>query len=262
MDIINKFNSDLYQARLHFDLRHNRLNSDNWEKLIAECTGSRWVKGSKHLADAYNSNLRQCISVKTRKMDPERRKRVKSRDFFDHPEYFHRGGEEFKEGDLDNLHTVSRRCSIPGLDEQTSPAQDIGLAAIADYNSFENDSLKRFNCDTTMDVVIVHGESADGKSYLSRVMFFNHYLNVIQSWEDVPHGPGSKYSGKRAMIIGHDDNGPHLGRIGNLGRQQTCMLRFYRKEEALEILEFRTPMPKQEKFDLLTEQKIMARIIR
>lgn len=257
MNIIDKFDPDLYQARLHFDLRHNRLNSDNWEKLVAECTGSRWVKGSKHLADAYSPTLRQCISVKTRKVDPQQKKRIESRDFFDHPGYFHFGGKEFHEGDLDNLHTVSRRCSIPGLDEQTSDARDIGLAAIADYNSFENDSLKRFDCDNTMDVVIVHGESADGKSYLSRVMFFDHDLNDIQSWEDVHAGSKSKYNGKRMMIIGHDENGPHLGRIGNLGRQQTCMLRFYRKEEALEILEFRTPMPKQEKFDYDKEIKLM-----
>lgn len=259
MNIIDHFDPDLYRARLHFDLRHNRLNSDNWEKLIAECTGSRWVKGSKHLADAYNSSLRQCISVKTRKVDPQRKKRIESRDFFRNPDYFHFGGEEFHEGDLDNLHTVSRRCSIPGLDEQTSPAQDIGQAAISDYVAFENDSLNRFDCDNTMDVVIVHGESADGRNYLSRVMFFDHDLNDIVDWQDVHAGPNSKYHGRRMMILGYDHNGPHLGRIGNLGRQQTCMLRFYRKEEALEILEFAIPMPKQEKFDFKKELNLMAK---
>lgn len=259
MNIIDNFNPDLFRARLHFDLRHNRLNSDNWEKLIAECTDSQWVKGSKHLADAYNKKLQQCISVKTRKVDPHRKKRIESRDFFSHPEYFHYGGVEFHEGDLDNLHTVSRRCSIPGLDEQSSSAEDIGTAAIADYLAFENDSLKRFNCNNTMDVVIVHGESADKSEYLSRVMFFDHDLNPIEKWEDVHAGAKSKYAGRRMMILGHDKNGPHLGRVGNLGRQQTCMLRFYRKEEALEILDFKIPMPKQEKFNFEKELKLVLK---
>lgn len=257
MSIIDDFDIDLFRARLHYDLRLNRLSSDNWERAIAEATGSRWIKGSADLADAVSAKHRQCISVKSRMVSPQRKKRIESRDFISHPSYFHFGGKNYSEGDLDNLHTVSRRCSIPGLDEQTSPADQIGQVAIQDYQAFEQRSLDKFDCDDTMDVVIVHGESADGKRYLARVMFFDHILNPIAEWQDVYHGPRSKYANRRAMIIGQDSNGPHLARIGNLGRQQTCMLRFYRSSEAIETLDLSVPMPRQERFDFQQELAIM-----
>lgn len=257
MSIIDDFDIDLFRARLHYDLRLNRLSSDNWEKAIAEATSSRWIKGSADLADAVNHKHRQCISVKSRMVAPHRKKRIESRDFITHPSHFHFGGKVYSEGDLDNLHTVSRRCSIPGLDEQISPAVDIGQVAIQDYLDFEQRSLDKFDCDDTMDVVVVHGESANGKNYLARVMFFDHVLNPIINWKDVHHGPKSKYSGKRSMIVGEDENGPHLGRIGNLGRQQTCMIRFYRSTEAIETLDLSVPMPRQEKFNFQQELVIM-----
>lgn len=258
MSIIDKFDPELFKARLHFDLRHNRLNSDNWEKAIAECTSSRWVKGSADLADAVNVAQKQCISVKTRKADPQRKKRIESRDFISHPEYFHFGGQKFSEGDLDNLHTVSRRCSIPGLNEEHSTPDEIGSAAIQNYLDFEQLSLTKFNCKDTIDVVIVHGESSSGKQYHARVMFFDHDLNDIVAWKEQRYGPGSKYHPYRSMILGVDKHGPHLGRVSNLGRQQTCMLRFYRQSEALETLDFSVPMPIQEKFNLNFELELMS----
>lgn len=257
IDVINAFDAQQFQARMHFDLRHNRFNSDNWEKMIADCTGSKWVKGSAHLADAFNKEFRCCISVKTRKVDPQINKTIESRDFMSHPSRFNKGGLKFDELDLENLHTVSRRCSIPNLNEQTSPATDIGKAAIKDYISFEQASLDRFDCDDTLDVVIVHGESANRQNYLARVMFFDHKLNNIVRWEDEFSGERSKFRGKRSKIIGYDQNGPHLGRNSDLGRQQTCMFRFYRLSEALKVMDLQIPMPKQEKFDLEKELKLM-----
>lgn len=253
IDHIKTFNLDLFRARTHFNLRHNSLHSDTWEKAIAEAFDGRWVKGSADLADAYKSSDRVIYSVKSRKVDPQRKKRIQSRDFVSHPEYFHFGGMKFNEGDLDNLHTVSRRCSIPGLNEHTSPAEKIGQVAIKDYQDFENKSLTKFRCDNTLDVVIVHGESADASRYLVRLMFFDHRLHDIDNWTEVLHGSKSKFKGKRAMILGFDQHGPHIGRISNLGRQQTCMLRFYRKSEALDIIDTSIPIPKQEKFDFQKE---------
>lgn len=258
-NIITNFDVDLFRAKVHFDLRHNSITSDNWERAIAVATGSRWIKGSADLADAVNLAEEVCISVKSRKVDPHIKKRVDSRDFMSSPEHFHYTGKKFNEGDLDNLHTVSGRCSIPGLDEQTSPAQSIGAMAIARYHDFEQASLDKFDCKDTLDAVIVHGESHDRKNYLLRVMFFNHTLNTIINWEDkIFDGPRTKYKDHRAMIIGHDTHGPHIGRISNLGRQQTCMLRFYRKTEAIELLDLSIPMPVQEKFDYSTEKKYLG----
>jgi hypothetical protein len=151
---------------------------------------------------------------------------------------------------------VSGRCSIPGLDEQTSPIEDIGNVAIKRYHDFEKASHKKFDCNETLDVVILHGESKDKKNYLLRVMFFNHTLNNITSWQEMMFdGPRTKYKGHRSAIMGYDTNGPHIGRIANLGRQQTCMLRFYRKSEALHIIDTHIPMPKQEKFNFAEEYK-------
>jgi hypothetical protein len=254
--IIQNFDVDLFRAKTHFDLRHNSISADNWEKAIALATNSKWIKGSADLADVVNTSENSCISVKSRKIDPQIKTRVDSRDFISSPNHFHFGGDKFNEGDLDNLHTVSGRCSIPGLDEQTSLPTDIGNVAISRYHAFEQASLNKFKCNETLDVVIVHGESCSKKDYLLRVMFFNHTLNNIINWEDnMFGGPRTKYKGHRAMIIGYDQFGPHIGRISNLGRQQTCMLRFYRKSEAIQILDLSIPMPIQEKFNFNDEFK-------
>jgi len=258
-NIINNFDLELFRAKTHFDLRHNSISSDNWEKAIADATSGNWVRGSADLADAFHKIEKVIFSVKSRKVDPSIKKRIDSRDFISNPEYYHFGGKKFSEGDLDNIHTVSGRCSIPGLDEQTSLAEDIGNIAIKRYHDFEKASHKKFDCNETLDVVILHGESKDKKHYLLRIMFFNHTLNNIMSWQEMKFdGPRTKYKGHRAAIMGYDINGPHIGRIANLGRQQTCMLRFYRKTEALHIIDTSIPMPKQEKFNFTEEYKLIS----
>ena len=257
-NIIDNFNLELFRAKTHFDLRHNSISSDNWEKAIADATSGKWVRGSADLADAFHKQEQVIFSVKSRKIDPAIKKRIGNRDFISNPEHYHFGGKKFSEGDLDNIHTVSGRCSIPGLDEQLSPVEDIGNVAINRYHAFEKASHAKFGCNETLDIVILHGESKDKKNYLLRVMFFNHTLNKIVSWQEMKfNGPRTKYKGHRAAIMGYDDNVPHIGRIANLGRQQTCMLRFYRKTEALHIIDTSIPMPKQEKFDFTSEYKLI-----
>lgn len=257
-NVIQNFDLDLFRARTHFNLRHNSLSSDNWEKAVAEAASGIWVQGSAHLADAYNPQEKTIISVKSRKFDPEIRVRVDSRDFMSDPESFHFGGTEFSEGDLDNIHTVSGRCSIPGLNEATSSPKDIGLVAIARYDDFEAASLKKFHCNETLDVVIIHGGAKDKKNYLLRIMFFGHRLNPVKIWQDqIFDGPKTKYKGHRAAILGFDQHGPHIGRGSNLGRHQTCMLRFYRKTEALHIIDTVVPAPGSEIFSFATEWQMM-----
>ena len=152
---------------------------------------------------------------------------------------------------------MSRRCSIPGLDEQTSPADVIGTMALQDYHQFETKSLIKFKANDTFDVVIVHGENATGTDYLVRLMFFTHALNPIQKWTEVKHGKKSRFKGKRSMILGFDKHGPHVGRISDLGRHQTCLLRFYRKSEALAVIDTSIPMPKPEPFDFQYESLLL-----
>ena len=254
-NIINNFDLELFRVKTHFDLRHNSISSDTWEKAIADATSGDWVRGSADLADTVHKPEKVIISVKTRKVDPAIKTRISSRDFVSNPDYYHFGGKKVSELDLDNIHTVSGRCSIPGLDEQTSPSDVIGNAAIKRYHDFEKASHTKFDCNETLDIVILHGESKDEKNYLLRIMFFNHALNNIMSWQEMTFdGPRTKYKGHRSAIMGYDNNGPHVGRMANLGRQQTCMLRFYRKTEALHIIDTSIPIPKQEKFDFAKER--------
>lgn len=257
-NVIDNFNLELFRARIHYNLRHNNINPENWEKAIAEAVSGTWVKGSKYLADGFHAKEKVILTIKTRNINPSILTRKESRDFISHPEHFHYGGKEFNEGDLDNIHTVSGRCSIPGLNEQSSTPEEIGKASLNRYYTFENDSLKKFNCDNTLDIVVLHGKSRTEKNYLLRVMFFNHQLNNIDQWHDIIfNGPRTKYHGHRSMVLGRDNNGPHIGRISNLGRQQTCMLRFYRKSEALHIIETSVPIPHHEKFNFANEVLMM-----
>lgn len=255
---INSFDIEKFRAFTHFNLRHNSLSSEAWEQIIAYATNSKWVKGSADLADCVNIQDKVCISVKSRKQDPDINKRIQNRDFISHPSNYHFGGKKFSECDLDNVHTVSGRCSIPKLDEKTSSAEEIGNACLERYASFEKASLKKFKCDDTLDIVIVHGENRTRDEYLIRILFFSHTLNPIVIWKDVYHdGPRTKYKGSRKMVLGNDANGPHIARISNVGRQQTCMLRFYRKSEALKVIETTIPIPKKEKFSIDEEKKLM-----
>lgn len=262
MDIqpfIDAFDQDMYRAIIHYNLRHNNITPAAWEKCFCKSTASKWINGNTLLADGVNKKLKACISLKTRKCSPEIRKRVQSRDFILNPTYFHKGGKAFSEMDLDNLHAVNGRSSIPNLDEQRSSPEEIGKAAMYRYYEFADASLKKFKCESVVDVVIVHGDSCCKKNYLIRTMFFEHKLNPIISWEDVTYNGGkTKYKGKRERVIGYDINGPHIARNGNLGRQQTCMLRFYRKSEALYVNDTSVPIPKSDKFNIVKEQKIMA----
>lgn len=255
--MIDAFDRERFRLRTHFNLRHNSVHSETWEKAIAEAVNGTWIKGSAYLADVIDRENRVCISVKSRKVDPHIGPRIVGRDFFDDPDFFHHGGGAFSEGDLDNLHTVSGRCSIPGLDENRSSADIIGTVALTRYYDFERKSLVKFGCDSTLDVVIVHGQSRDRTKYLLRVMFFDHTLNSVVAWQDNMHGSRSKYAGYRSMIIGYDQQGPHIGRVSNLGRAQTCMLRFYRKSQALAVIDTTIPMPKQELFDFEAESLLL-----
>ena len=88
VDINENFDLELFRARTHFNLRHNSLHSETWEKAIAEAFKGRWIKGSADLADAVmskkdvweilnNTDDNVVLSVKSRKIDPHRKKRIK-----------------------------------------------------------------------------------------------------------------------------------------------------------------------------------------
>lgn len=255
-NLINNFNIDLFKVKTHFNLRHNSISADSWEKTVAESISGKWIKGSAHLFDCYSPSEKVGVSVKSIKMEPHIKKRIDNRDFISHPDYFHFGGKKNHMSDLDNIYTVSGRCPI-SLDGQTTSPEEIGKLAIKKYTEFGNASLKRFDCDEILDVVIVHGMSRDHSQYLLRLMFYKHDLNDIHRWEEVMFdGPRTKYKGNRDKILGYDDNGPHLGWIA-LGRQQTCTIRFYRKSEAIFTIDTSIPVPKQEKFDFIKESSLM-----
>jgi hypothetical protein len=251
-------NIDLFKTKTHFDLRHSAISPDNWEKTFALASKSKWIKGSLDLADVYNPDTKTCYSVKSIKIEPQKLKKSSNRDFFSHPEYFHFNGENAMTGDLDNICTVNGRCSIPHLDEEKSSPEEIGRAVIERYNGFSEMSLEKYKCDKMHDVIIIHGESANSDKYLLRVMFFEHHINPIKEWQDKRFdGPRTKYKGFRDKIIGYDANGPHIGRKSHLGREQTCILRFYRKSEAFKIFEAEIPNPVSENFDYEFEKKFL-----
>ena len=258
--VIAGFDLELFRAITHHNLRHrSAISSDDWEQAVAAASGARCIRGSNDLADVVHDREKISISVKTRYFEPAVMRRVPSRDFQRDPERYHFGGTRFSEGDLDNLHTVSGRCSIPGLDEQHSLPAEIGSAALARYHAFEQASLEKFACRDTLDVVVVHGESRDRSEYLLRVQFYSHALNPIVEWRDVRFtGPRTRYHGHRSAVLGYDAHGPHIGRVSNLGRQQTCMLRLYRKSEAIHVIDTSIPRPQSPHFDRAQELSLMG----
>lgn len=245
---LKNFNLDLFRARAYHNLEHSSITSENWEKAFAESVNGKWVKGTKYLADAYDNDY--VYNIKSRKIDPQIKKRIDNRDFITHPNFYHFGGHKPVEVDLDNIHTVAGRVSISDFDDQTCPPIEIGKKTLERYQTFEEASLERFECDETRDIVIIHGLSHDQRNYLLRIMFFNHILNPIKKWDACTfNGPRTKWKGKRGAIIGYDEHGPHIGRNPDIGRANTCMIRFYRKSEALHIIETQVPVPKPPKFD-------------
>lgn len=250
------FNLELFRARAYHNLEHGSITAENWERAVAEAVNGEWVQGTKYLADVYDDTF--IYSIKSRKVEPQAGPRIGTRDFITHPDFYHHGGLKPVEIDLSNIHTIAGRTSITDLDDQTCPPEDIGKRVLERYQSFEEASLKRFNRKKTKDVVIIHGLSHDSQNYLLRIMFFDHVLNPIVKWDCMMFdGPRTKWKGKRGTVIGYDKNGPHIGRNPDIGRANTAMIRFYRKSEALHLIDTQVPIPKPPEFDFDRIKKII-----
>lgn len=253
---MKNFNLDLFRAITYHNLEHNSISPEKWEQAFAKSVNGFWIQGTKYLADVYDKKF--IYSIKTRKIDPQIKIRIENRDFRSHPNFYHHGGLEPVEIDLDNIHTVNGRTSIPHLDDQKCPPIEIGKEVIKRYKSFEEASLNKFDCEDTRDVIIIHGLSRDSKNYLLRIMFFSHELNPIVKWDcNIFDGPRTKWKGYRGAVIGYDKNGPHIGRNPDIGRANTAMIRYYRKSEALQVIDTQVPMPKPPSFDLNRIMKII-----
>lgn len=248
-----KLDKELFRALLHYHIRMSGLplTPDNWEKIVAESTGSKWVGKSRDLADCVHDDSKTIISVKTAIKEPKILKRKESRDFTTNPECY----------DIHNLRQVSRRCGLPkNIDDQKHDPKVIGLAAWKNFKDIEAYSLKKYSCEHTLDISIIHSISRDGNEYIARVSCYDHDIPDVGEleWRASMFGDGSRYKGSRANVTGYRNDIPVIGRNGGRGgHEQNCFFRFYKLDEALWTEDIRCPIPSKEPFSYTKELKLM-----
>lgn len=211
--------SDELKARVYHGLRTNSLSAENWEQVLCEAMGAKWVPGDKYLADGILSN--HILNIKTLGFNPSIKKRIESRDFLSHPE---------KEFDPTNQMMIQRRTNLPvDLDEQTSTPEEIGTATLKGFKDFVQESYAKFKgTNNTLDVVVRHGIDRTQKKYLVDVdIFDHHFYNADElKWIEVLGGGKSRQAGKRVAVEGYTQDGKLVARRNgsNSGLYQTNYL--------------------------------------
>jgi hypothetical protein len=243
-----------FKTMLHWTIRTKGLplTPADWEHIVAYSTGSRWVGKARDLADCVHDASKTIISVKAAVKEPHIRKRKDSRDFISHPDYY----------DIDNLRQVGRRCGLPKtIDDQTDDPRIVGLAAWENYKATEKESLEKYSCENSLDISIIHSVSSTGNEYLVRISGYDHDIQDVEQlvWKDNVFGPGSKYVGNRANVVGYRGDIPVMSRNGGRGgHEQNCFFRYYKLDEALWSETISIPLPKQQPFDFDTETSLMT----
>lgn len=253
-----KFDKEKFETFLYFNIRKKSLPlaPEVWENIIAYATDSKWVGNADDAADVVNEESKTFMSIKTAKKSPKILKRDPSYDFTSKPERY----------DLDNLRIVGRRCGLPmDIDDQKDDPKKVGLAAWKNYKDSELESLKKYSCENTLDIMIVHSMKWNLKEYVVRISGFTHDIPNIEklNWKANHFGPNSKYKGSRSNVTGYLDDVPVVGRNGGRGgHEQNCFFRYYRATDTLWNIDITIPLPEEEPFDFEKErERMMQRML-
>jgi hypothetical protein len=220
------------------------------EYSICEAFGLDHVGDGNFYADGVKDNIQ--VSVKTRKLNPDVLKIKDGRDFQSHPNKFlgakqnkkHNkwtAGEEF----------IQRRQEIDN--ETTSSDRRIGLLTLRNFRKNIYESYKRYNTDTSYEIIVIHGYNARHTRYLVSV-FWQQY-----------HTPRTKditWSKEKGNVVGHMiiDGVPQkvISRVrGGASKEATCFKEYKNPTKYKYSVSIEVPIPEPWNFD---QEKILTEI--
>lgn len=249
-EFIDNFDIQKFRAYVHHIVRYGQINdSDSWERATEVATGGVWIFGDQCVADCFHEKYKIASSIKSTQLSPKKVGRKGG--FVD----FIKTPSHFKE--LNNLRIVINRCTLPETINQNSP-KDIGEYSLQNYKEREQESLVEYKCEEMIDIIIVHGESADKLNYFCKVLFFTHEIEPIVKWDIKKYGRKSKHSGSIKEVIGYNSNGDiHFGRVSK-GYQETCTVRYYDIRKAIKTYAIGFKIPKKVEFNYEAECELLA----
>ena len=229
-------NKKLLEELVHFDLKRGEITSDDWENIICDTMGAKWIKGKRYLADGILDN--NVLNIKTLGFKPSIKKKVESRDFLSHP---------VKEFDPTSQMIIQRRTNLPPeLDESSDPCE-IGKATLRGFEEFAQESHDKFGTTNVLDVIVRHGVDRTQKNYLAEININDHqYYNAEElEWCEKIAGAKSKQRDKRVAIEGWKNGKKLVSRISaNGGRTQTNYLKYLDLTTFKQRLSVSVPIPK------------------
>jgi len=234
--------TDMLRAQVYFGLKNNSLSAENWEAVICESMGARWVEGDKYLADGILDN--NILNIKTLKINPQILKTKDNRDFLSNPDRF----------DPENQMMIQRRTNLPvNIDEQQNSPAEIGSATLSGFESFVKESYDKFpGTNNVLDVIVRHGIDKTGTKYLVDVDIFDHvfYNPAELEWTEVLGGNASRQAGKRVAVEGRKNGKLVARRNGsNSGLYQTNYLIYKDLTKSTVNYTVEVPIPKKNVFE-------------
>jgi hypothetical protein len=165
---IMKLDSELLEAKIFHGLKSLCLKGDTLPPRYLEIVACQ-VFNLKHtgdgnfFADGVSGTVQ--ASVKTRKLDPDIKVKISSRDFQSHPDKFLGYAYNRKQGLIwEGLEFIQRRQAFPD-DLKMSPDL-IGKLSIDGFRENIVESKNKFKTVEVYEILIIHGYARDQKNYI------------------------------------------------------------------------------------------------
>jgi hypothetical protein len=220
------------------------------EFIICQSFGLDHVGDGNFYADGVKGNIQ--ASIKTRMLNPDVLKTKSGRDFQTHPDKFlgpkqnkkHNkwtAGEEF----------IQRRQEIDN--EATSSERRIGILTLRNFRKNIHESYKRYNTNTSYEIIVIHGYNSNYSRYLVSV-FWQKY--------QTPTTKDLTWSKEKGDVVAHMtiDGVPQkiIHRVrGGAPRESTCFKEYKNPTKYKHSVNIEVPIPEAWNFN---QDKILTEI--
>ena len=220
------------------------------EYAICQSFGLKHVGDGNFYADGYINNIQ--ASIKTRMFNPDILKTQTGRDFQTHPDKLgpHQNVKQNKW--TAGVEIVQRRQALD-FDDVAADATLVGIETLKGFHSNINESHKKYNTDTTYEIISTHGYNHNQKCYIMNVYWQQYQLldPALITW--IREGYG---------VSGYTTVGEDLHKIvervnGNAKREATCFKEYKNLTKYTYSISIEVPIPEQWNFN---QEKILTEI--
>lgn len=255
-----KLNTTLLEARVYHALKSLPIKGETIEPrtleiAICESFGMKHVGDSAYYADGVKNNIQ--ASVKTRMINPHILKTKEGRDFQSNPTRF-LGPQQNKKQDkwIYGMEIVQRRQQLNLKNDSAADPNDVGKLTIQGFLENVQESAKKYNTDTTYEIIGIHGYDKTNSNYLISLFWKEYEALDPEKITWIREGYGvSGY----IRVNGIDKR--ICERVnGNAKREATCFKEYKNLLEYKDTVHLSIPIPDLWPFDLaLIESEIRSK---